>query len=84
MFAWYATDLKDVSRDVIEHVLKVNPESKPVRQGLRTMFEERKQAAKARIQKLLDTGVIREVQFLEWLANVVMVLKKNGKMENVY
>jgi len=31
------------------------------------------------VQKLLDAGVIREVQYLEWLANVVIVPKKNGK-----
>ena len=31
------------------------------------------------MQKLLDAGVICEVQYPEWLANVVMVLKKNGK-----
>jgi hypothetical protein len=33
----------------------------------------------AEVQKLLDAGVIREVQFLERLTNVVMVPKKNGK-----
>ena len=43
------------------------------------MLEKRMGAAKDEVQKLLDAGVIREVQFLEWLANVVMVLKKNGK-----
>jgi len=31
------------------------------------------------VQKLLDAGVIGEVQYPEWLANVVMVPKKNGK-----
>ena len=31
------------------------------------------------MQKLLDAGVIREVQYPEWLANVVMVPKKNEK-----
>ena len=31
------------------------------------------------MQKLLDACVIQEVQYPEWLANVVMVLKKNGK-----
>ena len=43
------------------------------------MSEEQKQAAQAEVHKLLDVGVIREVQFSEWLANVVMVPKKNGK-----
>jgi hypothetical protein len=43
------------------------------------MSEERKRAAQTEVQKLLDAGVIRKVQFLDWLASVVMVPKKNGK-----
>jgi hypothetical protein len=63
----------------MEHVLNVDPAAKPVRQRQRTMSKERKKAAQAEVQKLLDAGAIREVQFSEWLANVVMVPKKNGK-----
>ena len=31
------------------------------------------------VEKLLDVGFIREVQYPEWLANVVMVKKANEK-----
>ena len=41
------------------------------------MSKDRKKAAQTEVQKLLDAGVIREVQYPEWLANVVMVPKKN-------
>ena len=37
-------------------------------------------AGKAEVQRLLDANVIREVKYSEWLANVVLVPKKNGKM----
>jgi hypothetical protein len=43
------------------------------------MAEEKVEAAKPKVQRLLDMGFIREVTYLEWLANVVMVTKKNGK-----
>jgi ribonuclease HI len=43
------------------------------------MVEEKVQAAKAEVQRLLDTSFIREVTYPEWLSNVVMVKKKNGK-----
>ena len=43
------------------------------------MSEDRKKVAQDEMQKLLDAGVSREVKFQEWLANVVMVPKKNGK-----
>ena len=46
---------------------------------MRKMSTERAKATKAEVQWLLDAGVIRPVQYLEWLANVVMVRKKNGK-----
>jgi hypothetical protein len=34
---------------------------------------------RAEVQHLLDAGFIREVTYPQWLANVVMVCKKNGK-----
>jgi len=43
------------------------------------MSEERRKAAQGEVQKLLDASIIRKVQYPEWLANVVMVPKKNGK-----
>ena len=42
------------------------------------MSEDRKEAAQGEVQKLLDAGIIREVQYPEWLAIVVVVQKKNG------
>ena len=42
------------------------------------MSKDRKKATQTEVQKLLDAGVIRKVQYAKWLANVVMVLKKNG------
>jgi hypothetical protein len=44
------------------------------------MSEDRILAAKAEVQRLLDANVIREVKYSEWLVNVVLVPKKNGKM----
>jgi hypothetical protein len=52
---------------------------KPKKQKLRKMSEEKIEAAKAEVQWLLDAGFIREVTYPQWLANVVMVRKKNGK-----
>ena len=46
---------------------------------MRKMSTERAKAAKAEVQRLLDAGVIRSVQYPKWLANVVIVRKKNRK-----
>jgi hypothetical protein len=43
------------------------------------MSEKKVETTKVEVQRLLDTSVIREVTYPQWLANVVMVRKKNGK-----
>jgi hypothetical protein len=43
------------------------------------MSEEKIEAAKAEVQCLLDAGFVIEVTYPQWLANVVMVRKKNEK-----
>jgi hypothetical protein len=44
------------------------------------MSGDRVKSAEAEVQKLLDARIIREVQYLVWVANVVMVPKKNVNM----
>jgi hypothetical protein len=68
-----------VSREIIEHRLQVNPNVKPKKMKLRKMSEEKIEAVKAEVQRLLDACFIWEVAYPQWLANVVMVMKKNGK-----
>jgi hypothetical protein len=70
-----------VSRDVMEHQLQVNPSAKPKKQKLQKMSNEKAEASRAEVQRLLDVGFIREVTYSQWLANVVMVRKRNGKWQ---
>ena len=59
------SDLRRVSREVMEHELRVDSKVKPRKQHLHMMFEDRKKVAQSEVQKLLDAGVIREVQYPE-------------------
>jgi len=52
---------------------------RPVRQRRRKFNEERCLVMKEETQKLLNAGHIREIQYPEWLAHVVLVKKANGK-----
>jgi hypothetical protein len=81
VFAWPTSDLIVLSRDIIEHRLQVNPNAKPRKQKLHKMPEEKIEATKAEVQRLLDASFIREVTYLQCLTNVVMVPKrtKNGE-----
>ena len=68
-----------ISREVAEHTLDIRAGSRPARQLLHRFDEEKRRAIGEEIQKLLAAGFIREVSHLEWLANPVLVKKKNGK-----
>jgi hypothetical protein len=60
---WSTSDLVGVNRDIIEHRLQVNPSMKLKKQKLRKMSEEKVEAAKAEVQRLLDAGFIRNVAY---------------------
>ena len=64
---------------VITHRLNVNPSFKSIKQKKRSFTLERKKAINEEVGKLLQAKAIREVEYLEWLANVVLVKKANGK-----
>jgi hypothetical protein len=79
VFAWSAKDLTGVDRNFIEHRLNIDPSVKPQRQKLRKISDDKVVAVKSEVQRLLDATVIREVMYPKWLANTVLVKKKNGK-----
>jgi hypothetical protein len=79
VFAWSALDLVRVSRTVIEHSLGINPSVCPKKQRLRKMFDEKTEAAKAEVHRMLEANFIEPIAYPTWLANVVMVQKKSGK-----
>jgi hypothetical protein len=43
------------------------------------MSEEKTEAAKAQVHRLLEANFIEPIAYPTWLANVVMVQKKSGK-----
>ena len=77
VFAWSHEDMPRIDLSVITHRLNVHPSSKPVHQKKRVFASERDNAIKEEVQKLIT--VIWEVYYPDWLANMVMVKKANGK-----
>ncbi|KAK0593858.1 hypothetical protein LWI29_035065 [Acer saccharum] len=68
-----------IDRSVISHNLAVNEKCKPVVQKRRSFNPERSAAIKEEVSKLLAARSIREVKYPEWVANVVLVKKKNNQ-----
>ena len=79
VFAWKQADMGGIDPTVITHGLNTNPSFKPVKQKCRSFATERQKAINEEVVKLLQAGAIREVEYPEWLANVVLVKKANGK-----
>jgi hypothetical protein len=79
VFAWSHEDMPGISPEEIVHVLNMNPGTKPVKQKRRKFTPERVKAITVEVEKLLKAQFIEEVHYPEWLANVVLVKKSNGK-----
>ena len=79
MFAWSHEDMPGISPEVIVHILNVNPDMKLVKQKRRKFAPKRVEAVAEEVENLLRAQFIREVYYLNWLANVVLVKKSNRK-----
>ncbi|GMH29943.1 hypothetical protein Nepgr_031786 [Nepenthes gracilis] len=79
VFAWSPIDMPGISSKIIVHKLGIDPRHKPVRQKRRNYSIEKLVAICEEVKKLLDARFVREVQYLDWLANVVIVKKNSMK-----
>ena len=78
-FAWTTSDMKGIDPTVASHELNVDPTFEPIRQKRRKLGPERSKTVNEEVDRLLDAGFIAEVRYPEWLANPVVMKKKNGK-----
>jgi hypothetical protein len=67
-----------VPKELIEHCLKVDPKATLKKQRLRRFAPNKREAIKKELAKLLAACFIKEVYHPEWLANPVLLLKKNN------
>ena len=79
IFAWDAYEAPRVDSNFICHHLNVNLSITPKKQPPRCPSKEHNDAVRDEVIKLKSVGAIKEVFYLEWLANTVIVKKKSGK-----
>ncbi|KAL0430799.1 UNVERIFIED_CONTAM: hypothetical protein Sradi_0705900 [Sesamum radiatum] len=79
MFAWSPSDFKGIDPEVIVHRLNVDPIMRPIKQKKRYFGTERNRIVEEEVNKLMEAGYVLEVQYSDWLANVVVVPKASGK-----
>jgi hypothetical protein len=81
IFVWSPSDMPGIPREIAEHSLDILPHSRAVQQRLRRFDEERRRVIGVELRKLLEAGFIKKVFHPTWLANPVLVKKKNGKWQ---
>ena len=79
-FSWDYDELLGLERSIVEHKLPIKPGYKPVKQQPRRMTLEATIKVKEEIKRLLKVGFIRIARYVEWLSNIVPIIKKNGKL----
>ena len=84
VFAWQASDIPRVPREVIERHLAVCPHARPIKQKVRKQALERQEFIIEEIRKLEAVGLVRGVLHPTWLANPVVLRKENGKCRLVF
>ncbi|GKV47379.1 hypothetical protein SLEP1_g54284 [Rubroshorea leprosula] len=78
--AWDYSEMPGLDRNLVEHRLPIRPDFKPFKRPPRRMSPEVTLKVKEEIERLLKVGFIRTSRYVEWLSNVVPVVKKNGKL----
>ena len=79
VFAWNAYEASRVDPNFICHHLNVNSFIVSRKQPPRRPSKDNSDAVKDEVMKLKQAGAIKEMFYPEWLANTVVVKKKNGK-----
>ena len=79
VFAWSLYEVPRVDLEFIVQKLNVDPSFPPNKKKPRRSAKEHVEAVRSEVRRLREAEAIREAFFPEWLANTVVVKKKNGK-----
>ncbi|KAM2135343.1 hypothetical protein ACFX1X_004269 [Malus domestica] len=60
---------------LIEHRMPIKEGFKPVKQAPRRMSKEIEEKVKEEIERLVKVRFIRPAKYVEWLANIIPILK---------
>ncbi|XP_010322042.2 uncharacterized protein [Solanum lycopersicum] len=81
VFVWEVGDMQGLSTDIVSHKLPINPRFEQVKQKTRKFKAELSLKIKKEITKQIESRLVEVTQYPTWLANVVPVAKKDGKIK---
>lgn len=79
-FAWDYDEFPGLSRELVELKLPIKPGKKSVKHNPRQFAPAILSKIKEEVERLLHCNFIRTARYVEWLANIVPVVKKNGTL----
>ena len=80
VFAWSFKDMLGIDPKIAQHHIDTHDHMMSIKQKLRRMRTEWLLKIKEEVTKQLKVGFIKPGHQAEWIANVVFVLKKDGKV----
>ena len=80
MFAWSYEDMPSIDPEIAQHHIDTHAHMVHVKQKLRRMRTEWLLKIKEEVTKQLKVGFIKPIHQAEWIANVVPISKKDGKV----
>ena len=80
-FAWIYADLRGIPAEITEHRIVLEEDARPIRQRQHRLNPKNSLMVKEELDKLLQVGFIYAIPYSEWISPIVMVPKKNGKIQ---
>ena len=80
VFGWSYQDMPGLYPDIVQHKLPLKPECYLIKQKLRGMKPEMTLKIKEEVKKQFNAGFLAVAKYPQWVANVVPVPKKDGKV----
>ncbi|XP_077228517.1 uncharacterized protein LOC143861474 [Tasmannia lanceolata] len=80
VFTWSYEDMPGLSEKIVQYHIPLFPEAKPKKQKLKRMKPEWVLKIKDKVINQLKAGFLEVVTYPEWLANIVLVPKKDGRV----
>ena len=80
VFAWSYEDMPGLDTNIVVHRVPLEEGCRPIKQKLRRTHPEVLIKVKAEIEKQWNAGFLEVVKYPQWVSNIVVVPKKEGKI----
>src|SRR5882762_3585364 len=80
IFSWEYSDLKTYDTNIIQHRIPLEKDTIPFKQNLRPINPLLLPVIEKEVHKLHKAKIIIPLRYSKWIANLVVVRKKNGEI----